>query len=66
MAAAITPETGPAMTAEPGVTLIGEPGPAIGWAEKWKDDTFKYADVDYYGTIYKKQGSNKKSRVFKS
>ena len=29
---------------------------ALGWAEKWKNCILKYADVDYYGTIYIKQG----------
>ena len=28
----------------------------LGWAEKWKNDILKFADVDYYGTIYIKQG----------
>ena len=28
----------------------------IGWAEKWKNDILKCADVDYHGTIYIKQG----------
>ena len=37
----------------------------IGWAEKWKNDILKYADVDYYGTIYIKQGSIEKNRIFK-
>ena len=27
----------------------------VGWAEKWKNDILKCADVDYYGTIYIKQ-----------
>ena len=37
----------------------------IGWAEKWKDDILKCADVDYYGTIYIKQGSMEKNRISK-
>ena len=28
----------------------------IGRAEKWKNDILKCADVNYYGTIYIKQG----------
>ena len=37
----------------------------IGRDEKWKNDILKYADVDYYGTIYIKQGSIEKNRIFK-
>ena len=37
----------------------------IGWAEKWKDDILKCADVDYYGTIYIKQGLNRKNIILK-
>ena len=38
---------------------------ALGRVEKWKNDILKYADVDYYGTIYIKQGSIEKNRIFK-
>ena len=38
---------------------------AIGRVEKWKNDILKYADVDYYGTKYIKQGSIEKNRIFK-
>ena len=37
----------------------------IGRAEKWKNAILKYADVDYHGTIYIKQGSIEKNRIFK-
>ena len=37
----------------------------LGWAEKYKNDIFKYADVDYYGTMYIKQGSIERNRIFK-
>ena len=37
----------------------------VGRVEKWKNDILKYADVDYYGTIYIKQGSIEKNRIFK-
>ena len=37
----------------------------LGWAEKWKNDILKYAEVDYYGTIYIKQGSIEKRRILK-
>ena len=37
----------------------------VGQVEKWKNDILKYADVDYYGTIYIKQGSIDKHRIFK-
>ena len=37
----------------------------LGWAEKWKNDILKCADVDYYGTMYIKQGSIDKNRIFK-
>ena len=37
----------------------------LGRVEKWKNDILKYADVDYYGTIYIKQGSIEKNRIFK-
>ena len=33
--------------------------------EKWKNDILKYADVDYYGTIYIKEGLIEKNRIFK-
>ena len=32
----------------------------VGWAEKWKNDIFKCADMDYCGTLYIKQGSIEK------
>ena len=38
---------------------------AIEWAAKWKNDILKCTDVDYYGTMYIKQGSIKKKRIFK-
>ena len=37
----------------------------LGWVEKWKNDILKCADVDYYGTIYIKQGLIEKNRIFK-
>ena len=37
----------------------------LGRAEKWKKDILKYAYVDYYGTIYIKQGLIKKDRILK-
>ena len=37
----------------------------VGRVEKWKNNILKYADVDYYGTIYIKQGSIEKNRIFK-
>ena len=37
----------------------------VGWAEKWKNEILKCADVDYYGTIYIKQGLIKKNRILK-
>ena len=37
----------------------------LGWAEKWENDILKYADVDYYGTTYIKQGSIEKNKNFK-
>ena len=37
----------------------------LGWAEKWKNDILKCADVDYFGTIYIKQGSIEKNKIFK-
>ena len=44
--------------------IFGHGGPncPLGWAEKWEDDILKCADVDYYGTIYIKQGSIEKNR----
>ena len=47
--------------------LLEEGGGAhctVGWAEKWKNDIQKCSDVDYYGTIYIKQGSIEKNRNF--
>ena len=44
---------------------IGDRGWGIGWVEKWKNDIFKCADVDYHGTINIKQGSIEKTRIFK-
>ena len=32
----------------------------LGWAEKWKNDIFKFAVVDYHGTMYIKQRSIEK------
>ena len=37
----------------------------VGWVKKWKNYILKCADVDYYGTIYIKQGSIEKNRIFK-
>ena len=37
----------------------------LGWAEKWKKDILKCADVDYYGTICIKQGLIRKNRILK-
>ena len=37
----------------------------VGWAEKWKIDILKCADVDYYGTIYIKQELIRKNRILK-
>ena len=37
----------------------------VGWAEKWKNDILKCADVDYYGTIYIKQGLIRKNIILK-
>ena len=37
----------------------------LGWAEKWKNDILKCADVDYNGTINIKQGSIEKNRFSK-
>ena len=34
-----------------------------GW--KMENNILKYADVDYYGTMYIKQGSIDKNRIFK-
>ena len=37
----------------------------LGRAENWKNDILKFDDVGYYGTMYIKQGSIEKSRIFK-
>ena len=39
---------------------------AVGWAEKWKYDILKYADVEFYGTIYVKPGSIEKQINFQN
>ena len=46
------------------VLNVSETAPALGRVEKWKNNILKYADVDYYGNIYIKQGSIEKNRIF--
>ena len=44
---------------------VGNGHNTVGRAEKRKNGILKYADVDYYGNLYIKQGSIEKNRIFK-
>ena len=53
----------PQAAAPPPSPLVQAVAPT-GWAEKQKNDSLKYADVDYYGNLYIKQGSIEKNGIF--